>query len=365
MADHAYARARRLVERWCCSRQEVGAADHDHMGGDDESDRVEGFGLLLALCGRGDDARGLLGEFSSGPRSGASSSSAFSSVSGSCARNGEGRAKAAADADFAVGHGGVEAKLPLVGASGEEELDGSSGFPSFLMPEEETDRDPAAALSSTPSPHLDHHTTPTLTAAAEETEALADGILSGGYGERASPYSEDALTAETLFEDEADFLARSALEHAEMTDGQWGEGDYLNPGFPISAAVGRAPRRVGVFPSEGVSVRHGNDQPAVARPHDDPQEAPLGANGVHVWGGKPSDYDDDGVDALDVADVGENGEGGGEESEASPEIIRRVNLSGGGHTVVLFDLETTGFRTKHDRIIQLAGKVLGDWCKRD
>lgn len=345
MADHAYARARQLVERWCCSRRGAGAADHDH----DESDRVEGFALLLALCGRGDDARGLLGEFSSGPRSGASSS-----LSGSCTRNGEGRAKAAADVDLAVGYNGIEAKLPSVGASGEKEL---NGLPSFLLPEEETSRDPVAAVHSTSSPHVDHHTTPIPTSAEE--------ILSGGDGEQASPYSEDALTAETLFEDEADFLARSALEHAKITDGQWGEGDYLNPGFPISAAVERAPRRarpgaggVRVFPSEGVSVRHGDDQSAVARPRDDSQEAPLGAKGVHVWAVKPSDYDDvSGVDASDEADVGEKG--GGVESEASPEIIRRVDLSGGGHTVVLFDLETTGFRTKHDRIIQLAGKVIG------
>lgn len=342
MADHAYARARRLVERWCCSRREAGAADHDH----DESDRVEGFALLLALCGRGDDARRLLGEFSSGPRSGASSS-----VSGSCAQNGEERAKSAADVDFAVGYDDVEAKLPSVEESGEEELDSLSRLPSFLLPEEETSQDPVTPVYSTSLPDVDHHTTPTPTEAEE--------IISEGNEEQVSPYLEDAVTAETLFEDEADFLARSALEHAEMMDGQWEEGGYLNPGFPISAAVEGAPRRarpeaggVGVFPSDGVSVRHGDDQSAVVRRLDDYQETPLGAKGVHVWAGKPSDYD-----ASDAADVGEKGEG--EKSEASPEIIRRVDLSRGGHTVVLFDLETTGFRTKHDRIIQLAGKVIG------
>ena len=330
-----------------------------------ESDRAEGFGLLLALCGHEDDAWEILEEFASSPRRGGPGARAVASSSAACLPgdgDGEGTAAAAAAAS---GRGSAGTNLSLEKAD-DDELDGLLKFSSFLLPETGKVSPSANAPPAMPPPKsyslLDHETTPPAAEATDEAAGASALTAPSDNDERwpTVPASgETAAGVETLFEDEADFLARSASEHAEMADGQWGDEEGSSSfwtGFsPISAAPFPPSRGAGTgvaeasstddsgagFPSQRASDRNGDNRP---------QESPRGADEVRMWVGKPLARGHVGGGPLDG--------GNGEEAGAPSSIIRRADLSGGSHTVVLFDLETTGLSTKHDRVIQLAGKVM-------
>eukprot|EP00904_Undaria_pinnatifida_P013740 jgi/Undpi1/9497/HiC_scaffold_27.g11953.m1 len=213
------------------------------------------------------------------------------------------------------------------------------------------------------------------------------------------------LAATVYFDDEADFLERSASAQAEMTDDE--EEEYLS-GFSFfshsptdvsssTAGAGAGTRTPGVG-AGGPRVR-GEEGPGAGegregrgegegegktgasederlrrtqqlqrqhildqlqRPHLDeastpstPPAAAAAASSI-ARGGDATALGRDGT-ADRAAGGGEGGVGMG----AGPALVRRANLLEGGHTVVLIDLETTGLACKRDRVIQLAAKVMG------
>ena len=211
------------------------------------------------------------------------------------------------------------------------------------------------------------------------------------------------LAATVYFDDEADFLERSASAQAEMTDDE--EEEYLS-GFSFfshsptdvsssTAGAGAGTRTPGVG-AGGPRVR-GEEGPGAGegregrgegegegktgasederlrrtqqlqrqhildqlqRPHLDeastpstPPAAAAAASSI-ARGGDATALGRDGT-----ADRAAGGWEGGVGMGAGPALVRRANLLEGGHTVVLIDLETTGLACKRDRVIQLAAKV--------
>ena len=62
---------------------------------------------------------------------------------------------------------------------------------------------------------------------------------------------------------------------------------------------------------------------------------------------------------MEGAIEGKTSDLGGNHRPIGPDAVGRVDLVDGEHTIVIFDLETTGLHQKEDRVIQLAAKVGG------
>ncbi|CAM9304219.1 unnamed protein product, partial [Ectocarpus sp. 12 AP-2014] len=330
LAEHASKRARRLVESWTPRRAAADAEDAAASGApreggtvtlkeggadadfDEERGRPESLGLLLVLCGLGADAEALLSGFASRtPPPGAT------------------------DGDAAGGEAGGEADRG--GAAIEREAkehapERATEFPqSFPVPAASPDG-VESLITSTPAadpPMAASSSALDFVVRAEATAAVggvSDSRTTTGPGSRSKePGPELAVPAAVYFDDEADFLEKSASEYAEMMEDQDEEDEYLS-GFSFAP-----PPRSPPPPPPPTRLQPAGRQ----QQHERRSSGRVAPTGTPVGGG------------------------GGAPSGEGVAIIRRADLSEGTHTVVVVDVETTGLRAKQDRIIQLAAKVVG------
>ncbi|CAN0150927.1 unnamed protein product [Ectocarpus sp. 6 AP-2014] len=329
LAEHASKRARRLVESWTPRGAAAAAADAEdatasgspRVGGtvalkeggagadyDEERGRPESLGLLLVLCGLGADAKALLGGFASRtPPPGAADGDAAGVAAGG-------------DADRA-GAAAIEREAK------EHAPQRATEFPPSFPAAAATPDDVESLNTSTPAadaPPAASSSAPDFAARAEATVAVgvSGSRTTAGPGSGSKePGPELAVPAAVYFDDEADFLEKSASEYAEMMEGQDEEDEYLS-GFSFAPPPPPPP-------------------PPRLQPAGRQQQHERRSSGEVAPTGPP---------------VG--GDGGASRGEGVA-IIRRADLSEGTHTVVVVDVETTGLRAKEDRVIQLAAKVLG------
>lgn len=453
LADHANTRARHLVEGWSLSaaavaggadgseseplaieREAVRGAMGDADGNDQgSSDLPEGYGVLLALCGRGEDAENLRGTFST-PASEAKSFAMDGITTVNVAP--AARARDTYDEELKGGTeqiGQREAQnLDVPGRNTSSSVGNatSTAVPNFWnedwhgVTDDVFGSDEKVATSSAASQedgaqvsgHSIGDATPRSPPTAQASHTLSDLDAGKVAGERARIDARGNTDAEAggamCFDDEADFLARSALENAELMGDD--EDEYL-AGFspfshPKSTAGGGGVTLAGTqWPSLGSPKSDGDHDPRQQQQQNRSAEGEpkrqiynfmeedlvsrkntrrgetanptLGAEGIAFPVGDSSGSD--GVVAEGRVPGGpeehskierrqgsggleERGRGvpngaaataGGKEGREAVDIIRRANLLEGGHTVILFDLETTGLSSKSDRVIQIAGKV--------
>lgn len=420
LADHANARARILVESWWAGRA-VDGGDHGGRGTGgqenatlktvdggraEESDRPGVLGVLLALCGRGGDARGVLEDFA-WPSSSLVEGAGDAEPHGSAA--GPGGSHPGKDA---VSKRSVPPAPPTVAATATSSTS-TAAEDAAVVPASLT-----AASSLAPATPLASATSRAKLASALKGMPPSSGSLPPSSGSPPpAPYSplkkyeEEVWSTSTparrppateraegrpappggdlpsFFDDEADFLARSASQRAEMMTEEDEEHDKYIWGFshavPPPSAAASVPSEGSRSESERFRRQHqlqqqqwqqhrretlGQEEVAMPPPPPPPQaqeqraetrsavraQRDQGQGGVSTGasGGNPAAHSDD---VREEGEAVEAARGGAE----TVDIIRRANLLEGGHTVVLFDLETTGLAAKSDRVIQLAGKVSG------
>lgn len=188
----------------------------------------------------------------------------------------------------------------------------------------------------------------------------------------------------TYFDDEADFLEKAATELAEAMAAE-GESDYSegdNSFFSGSCFWESFPLEVASGPGSASGLGSKRSQQSEK---DRQQESPYrNAEGFQVEGGGSGggNFISGGQENRSAGvvertsgatmreekggflgeieggrEAGGGGRGDDKRETGMVDIIPRASLLEGGHTVVLFDLETTGLSAKSDRVIQLAAKV--------
>lgn len=410
LADHANKRARHLVESWVvrgdgnggeteAEGATVATRDTDSRGGNiegEERGHPQSLGLLLALCGLNADAKDLLGGFEAPaswpllplspppPSTSGTASDVATSVTGAeegrreadlwseqpgGEQQGEGGSAAPEDSESA-------SSVPLAAGA---EVTAAGNATSFAAAA--TAAVTAAAAGTPPAAY-------SLLDFEEATKGEAKGSDSGGgelsraaeqrqeqgrQEQHQPPRATPAAATAAYFDDEADFLEKSASEYAELMVDQGDEEEYLSgfsfapppdfgfadaeappPPRAMEAAAGAAERM-----SEADRFRQLQQQQRArlaerqqvaldeaAKAADVPRPPPQ-TSGVVPSGGT-------------AAGAGSSASGASpprREDGAEPGIIRRANLLEGGQTIVLIDVETTGLGPKNDRVIQLAGKV--------
>lgn len=394
LADHANKRARHLVESWVvrgdgdetrAEGRRGGEAEgtavvaRDTGGGRDDEERghPQSLGLLLALCGLDEDAKALLGGFeapASWPLLSALPSSAANDVVATAVASVEGRREediwaepgeeqAREGGDAAPKGSELPSSVPL-GAVAEAAAENATAFTA------------TAAAGTPPAAYslLDYEE-------AAKGEKAAVGVEAGNLPKAAERQEQDRREQPPAkyFDDEADFLEKSASEYAELMADQDEDEEYLSefsfappPGFaaeaPLSRAAGGVDRmseadrfrqlqqqqRARLAERQQAGLDEATKMADSRRPSSQPiAAAPVGqaaqrsgvvlSEGTAAGGGR----------STSDTSPPRGGEGG------EPGIIRRANLLEGGQTIVLIDVETTGLVTKKHRVIQLAGKVLG------
>eukprot|EP00903_Cladosiphon_okamuranus_P021747 g19995.t1 len=394
LADHANKRARHLVESWVVrgdgaekpAEGQVGVeaegaavAARDSGGGREGEQRghPESLGLLLALCGLEADAKALLSGFaapaswplSSALPSGAANDvveTAVASVEGPTeediwAEPGEKQAREGGGGGGGGG-GGDAASKGALGAAAQVSAGKSAAF--TATPAGGGTRTAAYSL-------LNYEEAATGEAAAMGEEA--HDLPKAMEGEEQELQEPSAMPAVAYFDDEADFLEKSASELEEFMVDHDEDEEYLSgfsfappPGFgaaapPSWAAVGvdgmseadrfkqlQQQQRTRLAERQRVEIHETSRVADAPRPPSQQFAAPVGPAGQ-----RPGAVPSEGTPTVGGTSPSRGGEG------AEPGIIRRANLLEGGQTIVLIDVETTGLGAKNDRVIQLAGKVLG------
>ena len=407
LADNANKRARQLVESWTVhgasgsgsgsssddskeariergsepdsedilAARGVGSSGGGGSGGgvDEERGHPESLGLLLALCGLDTDAKALLGDFESPaprPPSRAAGGIAAAAVAGV-----EGRreaslpSEAVEEAEAEAGGNGTDQ-----GETGSEVVDGlpsSAPMPAVIAP------------SAAGTPSAAEHSVLDAEKASQPEGAAVD--VGDGWKEQEQSWQQEQRALPTAcFEDEEDFLEKSAAEYADLMVDQEEDEEYLS-GFsfapppdvaaesPPAALGGAEDRRSEADRFRQLQLQQQQQQqrgraadrrqdglvervppPSAPRPPLEPITAPVGngargsavaATPAGLWTGGGGDTAVEPGPPVAAA------------AEGEPSIIRRANLLEGGQTIVLIDLETTGLGPKKDRVVQLAGKV--------
>lgn len=428
LAEHANTHARRLVDSWVVrgavedsgddeeyrtpaearAQEEGRAKDGSSVvvrevggsgGGEMEKDRPESLGLLLALCGLDADAKVLLGGYMSpvswlplpwplrGGAAAAAPAAAGDTTAGVTDAEGARRSK---DAILSSEHERGEERT-AVAVAAEEEKKNESEANGLLDPScvpltavtkitaaGNADADafaaPAAGTPSAEYSALDYSTDTEAGPAAAAVEA-GDAARFARRKQHEEEEERDlerrqhpTVPAAVYFDDEADFLEKSASEYAELMAGQEEEEEYLS-GFsfaPPSFAAAKAPPS----PVEGGRGAEGMSEGEQFRQLQKQRRGQVGLNEASLRPLPPPgavDWPAEGQRVV-LAPAGTTSTGSGGSSrepprplsaarEEEPCIVRRANLLDGGQTVVLVDVETTGLSAKTDRIIQLAGKV--------
>lgn len=398
LADHANNRARRLVESWVVRGEEedapaeegrggvgadgtaVAASDTGDTGGGgggdgEERGHPQSLGLLLALCGLDADARDLLGGFEapsswpllSAPPPAAADEAATAAAGVEGGEEAELRSEPGGEGEG--GNAEVHASsVPLVAAAVAEAAAANDTLFAATAA--------ATAAGTPPAAYslLDYEEAARGEATGAPVEP-GDPLETAGQQEQGLEEQALAVPATAYFDDEADFLEKSASEYAELMDDQEENDEYLSgfsfaplPAFsaeatPSWAAGGGdrmseadrfrqqrqqrlAERRQAAALDEGVGVA---DAP---RPPSPSIRAGSAGQATRPQEGTAAE----GVSSTGGARPPSGGEG------AEPGIIRRANLLEGGQTVAIFDLETTGLGPEKHRVIQLAGKVCVPVC---
>lgn len=345
LADHANTRARWLVDRW------MGLTEP--RPSDSEGDRPEALAVLLALCGREEEGQVLLGElladsvasgrlekwdtFVRRDSDGSRATAAISTTEraeedkqvdrvGSTGMSSDSK-REGPEAGVSPGSGpgdtrNAESAATKAPASTTAKSQPSSAMSEVLRQAAQMTADStvtaAAAGPSAPPIHPRDPIAPATPAAG----IVFDSPPVPAVGAAANAGPSDKFTLDSVFDDETDFLERSAAEQAALEDSNISEAGGYFSGFSSSFAP----------PPPPPSDRRENEQRyRQQQPRSNGQE------------GRRNEAEKPGTAAAAAA--------------VSPSIIRYADLCNHGHTLVLFDLETTGFDYSNDRVIQLAAKV--------
>lgn len=385
-------------------------------GEEEEKNRPEGLAVLLTLCGRLTEGQVLLGELL-----------AESVALGKLTQWRESvavRSNHAVVPDAATGAAATAVDGAAPNASGGRSNDEETQAESQALPSPPEKKETRAAATSTPSAAVVVPPTAHLkasSAAAEvsrqveafSAEASAVPLVAStlppssnhrspntstvGIVLDSPPHPQAAAAAaaaaersrhraavssnlahESVFDNEADFLAKSAAEQAERGGSGGGDGYFLDAagrylsGFASSfappASVSRGNAQTNQQPQQKQQQQQrfqGNqEQQQQQRRHGEQRTnsqevggaaAPPGTSSVSITGlpsplqAPSSRYEQPAAEDIVI-----------EQQAAAPgptSIVRYANLMEGQYTVVLFDLETTGLNADNHRIIQIAAKV--------
>lgn len=406
LADHANDHARRLVERWMGQTgpqqdRSGGPSESTSGGGDEGEHRPEDLAVLLALCGRLADGQVLLGELLADSLALGNLKKWEDHV---VVRNSHAVVAAADDTADAS-----DAAVPTTSSGSTSINDGVTqaaphSSPSTLEEKETSAVATSAAGAAAAAPPAAHPKPSSATAEAfRQTEAFsaensaapgaapippasanltlrntsAGGIVLDSPSRSPSPAAavsaeEDSrhtaappdLAPESVFDDEADFLARSAAEQAERDNGGGSGGYFLDEaGGYISGFASSFAPPAPVGRGNGQQQQQQGLQEQQQRRHSEQRSNSRGA-GEAAASPSTTTVSIGGLPRLPQAPNLGYEQPAAAGPPLAPAIVRYADLVEGEYTVVLFDLETTGLNADNHRIIQMAAKVRGGYCTR-